>query len=122
MDLFRLEVKSLLSTKPNMLDLVEVVAKASTRVFSTRLCSKHKQGNKWYDQECIEARKKAMAQEIDHKLLALRRYSTLIKQKKRRFMRQHQQVLCKKFKEYPNCFGRDFKQKKVAVAYPKMLW
>ena len=49
MDLFRLEVESLLSTKSNMLDLVEIVAKASTRVFPTRLCSKHKQGKEWYD-------------------------------------------------------------------------
>jgi hypothetical protein len=76
MDLFRLEVESSLSTKPSMLDLVEVVAKASTRVFSTRLCSEHKQRKEWYDQECIEAGKKAMAQEGDYKLLALRRYST----------------------------------------------
>jgi hypothetical protein len=61
MDLFRLEVETLLSTNSNMLDLVELVAKASTRVFSTRLCSKHKQGKAWYDEEFIEACKKAMA-------------------------------------------------------------
>ena len=112
MDLFRLEVESLLSTKSNMLDLVEVVAKASTRVFSTRLCSKHKQGKEWYDKECIEARKKAIAQEGDHKLLALRRYSTLTKQKKRRFLRQHQQVLCKEFEECPQLFWKRLQARK----------
>jgi hypothetical protein len=31
-------------------------------------------------------------------------------------MRQHQQVLCKEFEEYPQLFGRDFKQENMAVA------
>jgi hypothetical protein len=130
MNLFRLEVESLLSTKSNMLDLVEVVAKTSTRVFSTRLCSQHKQGKEWYDQECIEACKKAMTQEEDHKLLALRRYSTLTKQKKRRFKMQHQQVLCKKFEECPKLFWKRLQVRKngsclaqdALVSYVKSLY
>jgi hypothetical protein len=109
-DLFRLEVESLLSTKSNMLDLVEVVAKASTRLFSTRLCFQHKQGKEWYHQE--EACKKAMAQEGDHKLLALKRYSILTKQIKKRFMRQYQQVLCKEFEECPQLFWNRLQARK----------
>jgi hypothetical protein len=100
MDWFRLELETFLSTNSNMVDLVEVIAKASTIVFFTRLCSKHKQSKAWYDEECIEACKKAMTQEGGRKLLDFRRYSTLTKQKKISFMRQHQQVLCKEFKEY----------------------
>jgi hypothetical protein len=95
-----------------MLDLVEVVAKASTGVFSTRLCSKHKQGKEWYDQECMEACKKAIAQEGDHKLLALRKYSTLTKQTKRRFMRPYQQILCKEFEECPKLFWKRLQARK----------
>ncbi len=111
-DLFTLEVESLLSTNSNMLDLVETIATASTKVFSSGLCSKHKQGKAWYDEECIEARKKAMAQEGDKKLLAFRMYSTLTKQKKRRFMRQHQQVLCKEFEECPQLFWKRLQARK----------
>ena len=113
-----------------MLDLVEVVAKASTRVFSTRLCSKHKQGKEWYDQECIEARKKAMEQTGDQKLLALRMYSNVIKQKKRRFLRHHQQVLCKEFEECPQLFWKRLQTRKggtcldenALVSYVKSLY
>jgi hypothetical protein len=110
--MFRSEVESLLSTNSNSPKLVEVIAKAATRVFSTLSCSKQQQRKAWYDEECIEARKKAMEQTGDYKLLALRMYSNLTKQKKRRFMRQHQQTLCKEFEECPQLFWKRLQARK----------
>lgn len=108
-DIFRAEIEALLPPHPTVLELSQLVLKAAKQVFSRRSHS-HKQKMKaWFDEECLQAREKAMAQPEDTKLLALRMYSNFIKHKKRCFMRQQQQVLYKEFHENPKLFWQRLK-------------
>ncbi|CAM6095001.1 unnamed protein product [Calypogeia fissa] len=66
----------------------------------------------WFDEECIEARKKAMSQPDDTKLPALRMYSNFVKHKKRCFMRKHQQLLSCEFQDNPKGFWKRLQVKK----------